>query len=208
MISGILLAAGESTRMGGAFKPLLPWGKRTVIGACVENLRRSRLDEIVVVLGHREAEIRPRLAGSGVVYAINHDYRRGMLSSVQTGIAEISPQSDAMMIALVDQPTVGPEIIDRLIAAYEGGGKKIVLPEHGGRHGHPIVISRDYWDDILRLDAAAAEGLGAFIATHRDECLEVPIDSPAVLDDIDRPEDYERLGKQVAPLYEYHKWHP
>jgi len=194
--------------MGGAFKPLLPWGKRTVIGACVENLRRSRLDEIVVVLGHREAEIRPRLAGSGVVYAINHDYRRGMLSSVQTGIAEISPQSDAMMIALVDQPTVGPEIIDRLIAAYEGGGKKIVLPEHGGRHGHPIVISRDYWDDILRLDAAAAEGLGAFIATHRDECLEVPIDSPAVLDDIDRPEDYERLGKQVAPLYEYHKWHP
>ena len=208
MISGILLAAGESTRMGGAFKPLLPWGKRTVIGACVENLRRSRLDEIVVVLRHREAEIRPRLAGSGVVYAINHDYRRGMLSSVQTGIAEISPQSDAMMIALVDQPTVGPEIIDRLIAAYEGGGKKIVLPEHGGRHGHPIVISRDYWDDILRLDAAAAEGLGAFIATHRDECLEVPIDSPAVLDDIDRPEDYERLGKQVAPLYEYHKWHP
>lgn len=208
MISGILLAAGESTRMGGAFKPLLPWGKRTVIGACVENLRRSRLDEIVVVLGHREAEIRPRLAGSGVVYAINHDYRRGMLSSVQTGIAEISPQSDAMMIALVDQPTVGPEIIDRLVAAYEGGGKRIVLPEHGGRHGHPIVISRDYWDDILRLDAAAAEGLGAFIAAHRDECLEVPIDSPAVLDDIDRPEDYERLGKQVAPLYEYHKWHP
>lgn len=194
--------------MGGAFKPLLPWGKRTVIGACVENLRRSRLDEIVVVLGHREAEIRPRLAGSGVVYAINHDYRRGMLSSVQTGIAEISPQSDAMMIALVDQPTVGPEIIDRLVAAYEGGGKRIVLPEHGGRHGHPIVISRDYWDDILRLDAAAAEGLGAFIAAHRDECLEVHIDSPAVLDDIDRPEDYERLGKQVAPLYEYHKWHP
>src|SRR4029434_2004502 len=109
MISGILLAAGESTRMEGAFKPLLPWGKRTVIGACVENLRRSQLDEIIVVLGHREAEIRARLPGSGVIYIINRDYRRGMLSSIQTGVVEISPQSGAMLIALVDQPTRGPE---------------------------------------------------------------------------------------------------
>src|SRR4029434_7702737 len=133
-----------------AFKPLLPWGKRTVIGACVENLRRSQLDEIIVVLGHREAEIRARLPGSGVIYIINRDYRRGMLSSIQTGVVEISPQSDAMLIALVDQPTIGPEIINRLIEAFEKGGKKIVLPTHDGRHGHPIIISRDYLDDILQ----------------------------------------------------------
>src|SRR4029453_7105051 len=101
-----------------------------------------------------------------------------MLSSIQTGIVEISPQSDAMLIALVDQPTVGPEIINRLIEAFEKGDKKIVLPTHDGRHGNPVVINRDYLDDILQLNDAADEGLRGFIAARRDECLEVPIGSP------------------------------
>src|SRR2546422_11426741 len=77
MISGILLAAGESSRMQGAFKPLLKWGKRTVIGECVHQMRNSQLAEIFVVLGHREMDIRQTLAGSGVENAINEDYPLG-----------------------------------------------------------------------------------------------------------------------------------
>ena len=113
MISGILLAAGESSRMQGAFKPLLKWGKRTVIGECVHQMRNSQLAEIFVVLGHREMEIRQTLAGSGVQYAINEDYRRGMLSSVKAGLALLSPNEDAALIALVDQPMITKEIIDK-----------------------------------------------------------------------------------------------
>jgi len=208
MISAILLAAGESKRMAGAFKPLLKWGKRTVIETCIDNLRNSRLAEIIVVLGHRESEVRARLAGAGVEFAINRDYQKGMVSSIQAALSLISPQSDAVLVALADQPMVGSRVINQLIDAYEQGGKKIALPTHAGKHGHPIIISADYIDEIMQLDTAADDGLRTVIDAHRDEILEVPIDSPEVLEDIDRPEDYERLSKQVEPIYEYHKWHP
>jgi molybdenum cofactor cytidylyltransferase len=208
MISGILLAAGESKRMEGAFKPLLKWGTRTVIEACVDNLRRSRLDEIIVVLGHREAEIRARLASAGVEFAINRDYQKGMLSSIKTGLTVISPRSDAILVALVDQPMVGPEVINPLISAYRDHDQKIALPTYQGKHGHPIIVSADYMDEMLNIADDSSEGLRTLIEAHRDEILEVPVDRPAVLEDIDRPEDYQRLSEQVAPLYEQHKWHP
>lgn len=208
MISAILLAAGESSRMEGAFKPLLKWGKRTVIGACVESLRKSRVDEIIVVLGHRESEIRPVLAGSGVAFAINQDYKQGMLSSIKTGLAQLSPQSTAVLVALVDQPMVSAATIDQLIDAYQKGDKKIVVPVCQGHHGHPIILDRELEDDIMILDDTSPDGLRAVINAYRDEILEVPVTSTSVIEDIDRPGDYERLSQQVEPMYEYHKWHP
>jgi molybdenum cofactor cytidylyltransferase len=159
MISGILLAAGESSRMQGAFKPLLKWGKRTVIGECVHQMRNSQLAEIFVVLGHREMEIRQTLAGSGVQYAINEDYRRGMLSSIKTGLALLSPNEDAALIALVDQPMITKEIVDTLIDAFAAGGKGVALPTYEGKRGHPVIIAAKYFDDIMRLDEDSPEGL-------------------------------------------------
>lgn len=208
MISGILLAAGESKRMQGAFKPLLKWGKRTVIGECVHQMRNSQLADIYVVLGHREAEIRPRLAGTGVQYGINEDYQKGMLTSVKTGLAMLGPNSDAFLLALVDQPMVKAEIINALIDAYSSGDKGIVIPTHQGKHGHPVIISTNYVEEIMQLDDDSEDGLRAFINAHRNDWMEVPVNAAAVLEDIDHPEDYERLSKQVEPLYEYHKWHP
>lgn len=208
MISGILLAAGESRRMQGAFKPLLKWGKRTVIGECVHQLRNSQLADIFVVLGHREADIRPRLAGTGVQYAINQDYRQGMLSSIKTGLAMLGPNPDAFLLALVDQPMIKTELINRLINAFDEGDKGIVIPTYQGNHGHPIIISAKYVDDILRLPADNQDGLRGFINEHKSDWLEVPVETQAVLEDIDLPEDYERLSLHVEPLYEYHKWHP
>jgi len=208
MISGILLAAGESKRMAGAFKPLLKWGTRTVIETCINNLRRSRIGEIIVVLGHREADVRARLAGAGVEFAINRNYQQGMVSSIKTALSLISPQADAILIGLVDQPMVGSEVINAIITAYGDGEKKIVLPTYQGQHGHPIIMSTDYIDEIMNIPNDSDEGLRSVINAHRDEVLEVPVDSRAILDDIDRPEDYARLSQQVTPIYEHHKWHP
>ena len=208
MISGILLAAGESSRMQGAFKPLLKWGKRTVIGECVHQMRNSQLAEIFVVLGHREMEIRQTLAGSGVQYAINDDYRRGMLSSIKTGLALLSPNEDAALIALVDQPMISKEIINTLIDAFVAGGKGVALTTYQGKRGHPVIIAAKYFDDVMRLDEDTPEGLRQFIDSRRGDTLEVPVSTPAVIEDIDLPEDYERLSKQAQPIYEYHKWHP
>ncbi len=208
MISGILLAAGESKRMGGAFKPLLKWSKWTVIGECVDQMRISQLAEIIVVLGHREAEIRPRLAGTGVLFAINENYQKGMLSSIKTGLEMLSSNDHAFMLLLVDQPMITADLIDALIGAYSEGDKGIVLPTYQGVPGHPVVISADYVDDIMQMDDRVEGGLRSFINGHREDWLEVPVKTSAVIEDIDLPEDYDRLSKQVAPLYEHHKWHP
>jgi molybdenum cofactor cytidylyltransferase len=208
MISGILLAAGESRRMQPAFKPLLKWGRRTVIGECVEQMRRSQLADIFVVLGHREAEIRSRLAGTGVQYAINEEYQRGMLSSIKTGMAMLGPNAGGVLIHLVDQPMVSAAVMDQLIEAFATSGKGIVLPVYQGKHGHPILIGAKYFEDVMQLDETSADGLRAFIAAHRSDCQEAPVETSAVIEDIDLPEDYQRLSRQVEPLYEHHKWHP
>jgi molybdenum cofactor cytidylyltransferase len=208
MISGILLAAGESKRMQGAFKPLLKWGKHTVVGECVHQMRNSRLAEIFVVLGHRELEVRQSLAGSGVQYAINKNYQKGMLTSVKMGLSMLSPNEDAVLIALVDQPMIKSGLINKLILAFEEGEKGIVLPTYEGRHGHPIIISTSYVDDIMRLADNAEGGLRDLINAQRGDSLEVPVDTPDVLEDIDSPEDYQRLSRRVEPLYAYNKWHP
>lgn len=208
MISAILLAAGESSRMEGAFKPLLKWGTRTVISACVDNLRNSRVGEIIVVLGHRESEIRETLAGSGVEYAINPEYKLGMLSSIKTGFGQLSSRPTAVLIALVDQPMVTAEIINALIDAWEGNNKKIVVPVCQGKHGHPIILSRELQEEIMVLEDALPEGLRTLINAHRDEILEVPIASSSVIEDIDLPEDYQRLSQKVEPIYSHHRWQP
>jgi molybdenum cofactor cytidylyltransferase len=208
MISGILLAAGESKRMQGAFKPLLKWGKRTVIGECVYQMRNSKLAEIFVVLGHRELEVRQSLAGSGVQYGINENYQQGMLTSIKTGLSLLTPNEDAVLIALVDQPMIKAHLINRLILAFEEGDKGIVLPVYGGKHGHPIIISTGYVDDIMQLDDDAKGGLRDLISGHSGDWLEVPVETPDVIEDIDSPEDYQRLSRQVESLYAYNKWHP
>lgn len=208
MIAGILLAAGESKRMEGAFKPLLKWGTRTVIGECVHQLHDSKLDEIFVVLGHRELDIRQRLAGAGVQYAINPAFQKGMLSSVKIGWAQVAPATEAVLIALVDQPMITSALINQLIEAYQNGKKRIVIPTHNGKRGHPIILSTDFEEELMLLPEDAPEGLKTLIDRYPDEVLEVPVDSPAILEDIDRPGDYERLSKAVAPHYAFRKWNP
>lgn len=208
MISGILLAAGESTRMDGGFKPLLKWGRRTVIGECIHQMRNSQLADIFVVLGHREGDIRPALIGQGVQYAINEDYRKGMLTSVKTGLAMLTTNSDAFLVALVDQPGVSSKIIDTLIEAYAESSRGIIVPTFEGRRGHPVIIDSKYIDDILQLDDEAPGGLRAFIEARENDVQTVEVPSRAILEDIDTPGDYERLSSQVEPVYEHHKWHP
>lgn len=208
MISAILLAAGESSRMNGDFKPLMKWGTRSIISQCIDNLRRSRVDEIIVVLGHRQSEVRSRLAGAGVQFAINEDFRRGMISSIQTGLPLISPRSDGVMICLVDQPMVGPDVINPLVISFGDYEKKISVPTFHGKHGHPIIVSREYETEIMKLSDDNPDGFKALLNNHRSEIQEVEIDSDSILQDIDTLEDYQRLVADLPSLYESHNWTP
>ena len=192
MISAILLAAGESRRMG-EFKQLLMFAGRTFVECCVDHLLASRVDELVVVTGHRQSDVRRALGSRPVRVAHNADYRDGMSSSVKCGIAAVSPAATAVLVALVDQPQIEPFIINRVIAEYEQRRALIVIPTYNGHNGHPVLIDFQLRDELLTFDPS--QGLRQVIHAHAAEVVHVEMATEAVLTDFDYPEDYRRVVK-------------
>ncbi|MCS6804585.1 MAG: nucleotidyltransferase family protein [Acidobacteriota bacterium] len=197
MITAILLAAGESRRMG-QLKQLLPFGSKTVIETCLDALLASKADHVMVVLGHRADEIGQRLESLPVTRVINPDYRQGMSSSVKAGVRRLPPETQAVMIALVDQPLVPSSIMDEIMDAYRSADKKIVVPEFQGRSGHPIVIDLAYRDEILAVNPQA--GLRELIYRHWDDVLKLPVQTEAVIDNMNTWDDYQRLLRKQEAL--------
>lgn len=191
MISAVLLAAGESRRMG-EFKQLLRLGDKTFVEHCVDHLLGSRADEVIVVTGHRESEVRRALGHRSVIFAHNAHYQSGMTSSIQSGIRASSVRARAFVVALVDQPRIGIPILNRLIEAYEGPlHPMIVIPSYEGKNGHPILLDGRLRDEILNLNPS--ESLRKIVSAHENHTLRVSVLSPEVVEDCDVPEDYERL---------------
>src|SRR4051812_16839476 len=136
-VAAVLLAAGQSRRMG-AFKPLLPFGGRSVVETCVANLREAGASEVVLVLGHRGEEVRAALAGeTRVRFAVNDTEGSEMGLSVARGVEAVSDDAKAVLVALVDHPAVPPHTIESLIEARARTGARLVVPEWKGRGGHP-----------------------------------------------------------------------
>lgn len=194
MISAVLLAAGESSRMGSP-KPLLPWGDATLIEYDLAQLRASAVDRVVVVLGHQAEEVRRHVHDPEVVVVTNADYRQGRAGSVRAGVGALTPDTEAVVILAVDQPRPA-ELIDSLIAAHRRGGGLITVPAHQGRRGHPPVFDASL---IAELAAVREETLGLrdVMRRHADRVQEMPVDSPLVLLDINSPEEYERARRHI-----------
>lgn len=193
--SAILLAAGRSRRMG-AFKPLLPFGGGTVVEACVKNLRAAGVEEVLVVVGHRGDELREALAHLPPVrFAFNGEAGSEMGVSIARGVGALKDGAGAVLIALVDQPAVPPRVIRRLLDARLETGARLVVPEWGGRGGHPVLVDLGFREELLRLDERG--GLRALFDAHRGEVLRVPVDSPFVARDMDTWEDYCALHEEV-----------
>jgi molybdenum cofactor cytidylyltransferase len=192
-IAAILLAAGRSHRMG-AFKPLLPFGDRTVIECCINNLGAAGIKDIIVVAGHRADDVRERLNDLEVSIVVNPEPDSEMGVSIARGIEQLPGNARAAIIALVDHPAVPPSVIKILFDEWRRGAT-LVQPEHDGRGGHPVLIDLAYRDDLLALDPHS--GLRALFAAHRAEARRVPVDSPYVARDMDTWEDYRRLHEDV-----------
>lgn len=192
MISAILLAAGESRRMG-EFKQLLRLGEKSFVEHCVDNLLASRVNEVIVVTGHRDLEVRHAIADRTVRFAHNLDFKSGMASSVKCGVRAVSESARACVLALVDQPQIGADVINRVIDTYEAP-TLIVIPTHEGKKGHPILFDLRLKEEILAMDPE--QGLRQVVHAHWDKLAHVEVSSSAVLEDCDLPEDYERILKQ------------
>jgi len=194
-IAAVLLAAGRSRRMG-AFKPLLPFGGVSVAEACVAALRAGGAGEVVVVVGHRGAEVRAALAhAGGLGFAVNEVAGSEMGVSVARGVGALSEGAEAVLVALVDQPAVPPSEIARLIEARRRTGARLVVPEWEGRGGHPLLVDLSLREELSGV--VAERGLRALFDAHRAEVLRVPAGSPYVARDMDTWEDYVALHTEV-----------
>ena len=191
-VSAVILAAGQSTRMG-AFKPLLPFGKQTVIESTIDYLRTGGVETIVVVLGHRAEELQNRLGHLSVLFALNPDPASEMSASITAGIAKI-PSSGATLIALADHPAVPPSIISTLISEWKHGSS-LIIPTWQNRGGHPVLIDLHHRAELQNLDPN--RGLKAFFDAHRDEVKRIPVDSPFIARDMDTWDDYVALHQEV-----------
>ncbi len=190
-VAGIILAAGASTRMG-PLKQLLPLGERAAIEWIAEVVGQ-RLDEVVVVLGHRAEDIAPVLAGYPVRCVVNSAYRTGMLSSVQCGLRAVEPAAD-YLICLGDQPRLSGVVVEQVLQARKEVSAGIIIPTANRKRGHPVLIRNAYRAEILGLPIDA--GLNAVTRGHPEDTCELPVAEVAILTDMDTPADYQRELEQ------------
>jgi len=190
MISAILLAAGESQRMGEP-KLLLPFGNSTILEQTVDNLLGSRVDEVIVVAGYKAQEVRKRLANRPVRIVLNPAYHQGMGSSIVKGLSLVDRNRRAVMLVLADQPLIDSETINKLIEAFSSQTKGIVVPVYQGRRGHPVIFAAKYIGALQGLTGDV--GGRQIIGENEDDILEVVIHSKGIDIDIDTIDDYHSL---------------
>jgi molybdenum cofactor cytidylyltransferase len=187
--AGIILAAGESSRMGRD-KALLPYRDSTFLNHLISILL-PRVEPLIVVLGHHREEIAAGLPlAPHLRVAANPDYKTGMLSSLQTGL-RAAGDAAAILFTLVDIPAVGARTVDRLIEEFARGSAALAIPRYRGRRGHPVLFSRTIAEEILALPAE--KSAKDVIHAHRAETQYLDVGDAGVLRDIDLPADYEEL---------------
>lgn len=195
--AGVILSAGESSRMGRD-KALLSWQGKTFLQAHIEVLY-PHSELVIVVAGKNHAALAPVVYVTGAFLTENPRPELGQFSSLQVGLREVLNRGrDAAMIGLVDRPPCKSETVaflrERFLAAYPEG-KWAAVPEFGGKHGHPIVVGREMIEAFL---TAPATSTARDVEHAVQEQIEyVPVPDSAVVMNVDTPEDYERLQAKV-----------
>ena len=187
----IVLAGGQSLRMGQP-KVLLPWGEgKTMIAHITEQFIRSRVAPICVVTGFCANEVKAAVKPLGIKAVHNRSYKTGeMLSSLKAGLRAMPDDVAAVLVALGDQPRIQPRVIYQILSAYARGTGDLLMPTYQMRRGHPILIGRRYWPEILKLPRTGE--LDDVIHAHGDKIEDIIVDTDSVLYDVDTPEDYRR----------------
>lgn len=190
-VIGVILAAGRSSRMGQP-KMDLPWEKTTVLGSVISRFHLGGVDTIHIVVNPlRKPKSLEEISGVSLKYIDNQDAEvADMLVSIQTGLRSLPLTCRYAMICPGDQPTISETTVKLLVEAAATGDRKLIFPSYRMRRGHPWMIHRDLWDEILKLDKD--DNVRSVIDHHADEIFYVNIDGdrPA---DIDTPEDYQKL---------------
>jgi nicotine blue oxidoreductase len=195
-VAGVLLAAGEGSRFGQP-KALVKLHGLTLAERGVRLLRAGGADPVLVVTGAAPVEL------AGIHAVRNEQYRTGMGSSLRAGLQALSgagalaPEAGAVVVALADQPLVGPAAVARLIAAYAGGAGVVVAAYHG-RPRNPVLLAREHWPEVIAT-ATGDQGARAFLRSRPDLVTLIECGDTGRPDDIDTVADLERIAAQLPP---------
>ena len=193
--AGLILAAGASSRMG-TVKALLELEGRTFLDRIIEALA-GECSPVCVVLGHHAEAIRSGLRDPDrAIFVENPQPERGQLSSLQCGLAVIPSTSRGVLFTPVDIPAIRPGTVAQIARRFAQGDAPLVIPRYENRRGHPVCLSRPLIDELLELsvDTRASD----VIHRHLDEAVFLDVDDPAIVDDIDDPEAYQRLVQRTS----------
>ena len=187
MITAIILAAGESKRMGEP-KMLMPWGKSTVLQTVISTFQAAGINDILVVTGGARQQVES-LIGKTVQTIFNEAYEKGeMLSSIQVGLSAKMNEASAALICLGDQPQVKERNVRSICDAFLKNKSPIVVPSYQMQRGHPWLVARPLWDELLEMKSPRTPR--DFLKKHARKIHYVIVDTPSVIEDLDTPEDY------------------
>lgn len=190
MIVAVVLSAGESSRMGRP-KALLPVGETFFLERIVTALRATKVQKILVVLGHNAATLGEKIKRLPIEIVVNPNYSLGQLSSLHVALRALEDSTvDGIVLHLVDHPFIDPALVNRMIDAFYLSKKAIVVPVCRGRRGHPVIFSRDLFPELLA--APLDQGAKTVVRAHASETLELETADEGITCDIDTPEDYRR----------------
>ncbi len=194
-IAGLVLAAGESSRMG-TDKALLTYRGRAFLETILATLREAGLSRMVVVLGHHAHEIQRAVDLRGAEVVINRDYRQGQTSSLQAGLKALeSKEPEAIVLCLVDHPVVSAETVRVLVAAFRRSASPIIIPTYHGQRGHPVLMGGALFAELKTL--SPGEGANTVVRRYRQATEFVEVQDPGILLDVDDPETYRQLTGEL-----------
>ena len=183
-VTAIVLAAGRSSRMGSS-KPLLRLRGRPLLELTLEAVSRSRVGQVVVVLGYQADQVRDevRLARARVV--VNPDFTEGLSSSIRTGV-HAAGAAAAHLFVLGDEPFVSQATYEAILDAWVREGPPLVIPRYRGRRGNPVLVDRSLAAEVATLSGDT--GVRALFPRHAEDLRWVEVDDPGILVDLDRPD--------------------
>lgn len=190
MISAIILAAGESKRMGQP-KMGLPWGKTTVLGQVISTFQTAGIEDIVVVLGGARERVEEIVKQYGARSIFNADFANGeMLPSLQRGIEAQSSQTQAMLIGLGDQPQIQEGTVRLVCETFTTMQSKVVAPSYQMRRGHPWLVKRSLWNELLEM--RPPQSPRDFLNRYAKEIQYIQVQTSTILADLDTMEEYRK----------------
>lgn len=196
MICAIVLAGGESRRMGQP-KMLLQWGAVTVLEQVIAVLRAAGVDEIEVVSGAARKDVEDLCQRQKVRTVFNAAFSRDeMLGSLQEGLRGAGEGAEAALVTLGDQPQIQAATVRAVLKEFQESKSQLIVPSYQKHRGHPWLVSRPLWDEILQM--GAPDSPREFLNRHAAEIRYVEIESPSILMDIDTPEDYKKAHPRGA----------